>query len=59
MSHSHINLTEIKKENLKSYSFFAKYFINDNDDNLEQNLYIRDDKYFVGVKYFLPILREY
>lgn len=53
--HSHINLTEIKKENLKSYSFFAKYFINDNDDNLEQNLYIRDDKYFVGVNFdFLP-----
>ncbi|AFS47194.1 GMC oxidoreductase [alpha proteobacterium HIMB5] len=53
--HAHINLAEIKKENLKSYSYFGKYFINDNDNNLEQNLYIKDDEYFAGVNFdFLP-----
>ncbi len=53
--HSHINLTEIKKENFKFYSFFAKYFIHDNKDNLEQNLYYKKNKDFVGVNFdFLP-----
>ena len=53
--HAHINLTEIKKAEYEKYAFFGKYFINKNEDLLEQNLYIERNNYFVGVNFdFLP-----
>ena len=53
--HSHINLTEIKRNDLNNFSYFGKYFINKNENLLEQNLFIEKKNYFVGVNFdFLP-----
>ena len=53
--HSHINLTEIKRNDLNNFSYFGKYFINKNENLLEQNLFIQKKNYFVGVNFdFLP-----
>ena len=53
--HSHINLTEIKKSEYNNFAHFGKFFVKKNKDDLEQNLFIEKDKYFVGVNFdFLP-----
>ena len=53
--HSHINLTEIKKNEFNNFAHFGKYFINQNKEQLEQNLFSEKDKYFVGVNFdFMP-----
>ena len=53
--HTHINLTEINKAERKNFSFFGKYFINQNDENIEQNLFVENNKNFAGVNFdFLP-----
>ena len=48
--HSHINLTEIKKNQYSKFTHFGKYFIN-NKQQFEQNLFIEKNKYFVGVNF--------
>ena len=53
--HSHINLTEIKKSDFDKFVHFGKYFINNNEEKFEQNLFIKKDNYFVGVNFdFMP-----
>ena len=53
--HSHINLTEIKRNELNNFSYFGKYFIKKNENLLEQNLFFEKKNYFVGVNFdFLP-----
>lgn len=53
--HSHINLTEIKRKEMNNFLYFGKYFINKNENLLEQNLFVEKKNYFVGVNFdFLP-----
>ena len=54
--HPHINLTEIKKDEYKNFSFFSKYFVNkENKKDIEQNLYYQNKKNFVGINFdYLP-----
>ena len=49
--HSHINLTEIKKDQYKNFTHFGKYFINNNNVQFEQNLFFEKNKYFVGINF--------
>tara|TARA_A100000164_G_C21932171_1_gene786231 strand:+ start:182 stop:1567 length:1386 start_codon:yes stop_codon:yes gene_type:complete len=53
--HSHINLTEIQKDKLNDFFYFGKYFINKDKNQLEQNLFLENNKHFVGVNFdFIP-----
>ena len=51
--HSHINLTEIKKNQYKNFTHFGKYFINNDNQQFEHNLFIEKDRYFAGVNFDL------
>ena len=48
--HSHINLTNIKKEDAMQKIKFAKYFIINPNNRKEQNLFLKKNSYFAGVQ---------
>ena len=48
--HPHINLLNLNKKELKKKIKFAKYFINNPNSKLEQNLFIKEKSYFAGIQ---------